>query len=193
MTALRLPNGNEIHLTDISPQQIVVPMGTQIVVPTGQEWQLVAAAVIPTADYIPPMGTYETRDVYRYGDVRITRQMRGERDEAFRANALALMDRYWGRHNVNPHLFDATMKLSYMQQAALTAPAIRELGVMLRAAREELVRYLSVASPLETVPACFVGPSALQIEHAACGAPESSPSPLLLDVELLFYIKRSVP
>jgi hypothetical protein len=183
---LNLPNGNQIEIKDISPRQLVVPVGTTLRVPEGHNWLVRSVTVLPTTGYTPPLGVGEARDLYVFGDLSL--RVGENKDDSFCANVLTLMDRYWGRHNLNPHLYDAAMKLQQAQHAVFTAPTIPELQQTLGKARECLTEYLTAASPLSDSPVLVRGPADLHVRHVH----RHANTLLALDVELLLMINRPI-
>jgi len=200
--SVTLPTGQQIEIHDISARLLVVPIGTVLRVPDGHEWYLMSVAVLPTRGYVSPLGTGETRDARAWGDLQI--RMNDASDALFRANVLTLIDRYWGRFNLNPMLPELAARLTAAQQALHTAPKISEMYTLLDHLVIKYQQYLDTAAPkLETSVTLRSGVH-YAIEHVAAEAgvaemlvdSELGAVPVkvtrALDVELSLMVKRPV-
>jgi len=198
------PDGRVVEVNDIGTRQLILPVGTTVQVPEKHTWFIVSMSALPNQYYTPPLGAGELRDVRSWGDVQIC--INGQ--PHFRTNVVTLMDRYWGRYNLNPQLPEITAKLTQAQQALYTAPKIAELAKAMEYAQEWLANYLTVASPKFESPLQLSGGS-FTIEHVACDAlpattvdyaamaadtPITVPIQVtsIIDVELLLMIRRPI-
>ncbi len=144
-----MPDGQKIEVHDISTRQFVVPVGTTLTIPDGHEWYVMGIAVLPVRGYTPPLGAGEVRNARAWGDLQL--RVNDSPDAQFRANVLTLIDRYWGRYNLNPTLPEITARLTAAQQAMYTAPKISELYTMMDHLLIQHAQYLDAAAPkLET-------------------------------------------
>jgi hypothetical protein len=195
---VELPDGREVEVTDSTAvevtdvvwRQVVLPVGSALHVPPKQQWVVVAMSVLPHYQYTPP-GAGE-RDTYAFGDVLL--DVAGTA-EHWRANALTLMDRYWGRYNLNPELREAVTKLEEAQYAVSTAPSLPELGLAVEKALDLTKRYSEAAAPEFAKPAVAPEGSTLAIEQVECEVDDDIHAPIKftgLDVELLLVIRRPV-
>lgn len=193
MSGITLRGSQKIRLHEIGSRQLVVPTGAILRVPEGCEWFIVAMSVLPRHGYTPPDGA-SVRDVRRWGDVQIRLD---DQRAYFRTAALTLMDRYWGRYNLNPNLSEVTSKLEHALHLIHTAPSIPELARAIEHGLEMTRAYLQVAAPQFPSPITVSGGKSFWIEHLDCadenGANSSSRRPPgALDVELLITTKRPV-
>jgi hypothetical protein len=189
MGKIRLPDGKEIEVHDLSARQMLVPVGTTIVVPLGHEWTITAMFVPPVRGYVPPIGS-ETRDSQSWGDVQI--RIDDSPNAQLRTSVLTLMDRYWGRCNLSPELPDLVAGLQRAQHALITAPKITELSVSLDQATIALQQYLMAAAPMLATPVTVAGNRRIAIEIVDCEGHVEHHLARALDVELLVWVKRPV-
>ena len=189
MSKLTLPNGQEIELHDLSSRQLLVPVGTSIVVPSEHEWRITAMSVPPVRGYVPPIGS-ETRDSQSWGDIQI--RVDDSLNAQFRTSALTLMDRYWGRYNLSPELPDLVAKLTQAQHALITAPKISELLLLVDRATVALHVYLQAAAPAFPMPITVTGNQRFTVEIVDCEGAVEHYMARTLDVELLVLMKRPV-
>jgi hypothetical protein len=193
----------EIQISDISPRLFVVPIGTMVHVPDGHEWFIMGVTVLPTRGYTPPLGTGEMRDARAWGDLQI--RVNDKVHTSFRANVLTLIDRYWGRFNLNPMLPELAAKLTAAQQALYTAPKLSELYTLMGHLDIAYQQYIDAAAPRLDKPVQLAGGARFVIEHVACEDATvtemvtdsdlgSMPVKVTraLDVELSMLIKRTV-
>lgn len=198
-----LPDGQEIQINDIASRQIILPVGASVRVPQEHEWTIMGMSALPVVGYVPPLGT-ESRNARAWGDIQI--RVNDSPNEQSRTNVLTLMDRYWGRYNLNPALPEVAAKLVHAQQALLASPKIQELSTALDHAFQQLNAYLMAAAPSFGISVTVRDGSRFTIEHV----PESEESGVLsgdvtlpdgsrhtvhrsgatLDVELLVMIRR---
>lgn len=178
----------EIQISDISPRLMTIPIGTTLEVPQGHEWYITGVAVLPTRGYVPPL-TGEARDARSWGDLQIRVHDRGPGDY-FRANVLTLIDRYWGRFNLNPSLPDIAAKLTAAQQAMYTAPKLSDMYTLMDHLMIKYAQYLDTAAPRLEQPLQLNGGARFTIE---CVAPEGETvAEVLHDSELDADIKVKV-
>lgn len=192
-----------LQISDISPRLLVVPIGTTLHVPADHEWYIMGVAVLPTRGYAPPLGAGETRDARAWGDLQI--RVGDTAHASFRANVLTLIDRYWGRFNLNPMLPELTAKLVAAQQSLFTAPKLSEMYALMGHLDIAYQHYLDAAAPRLDAPVKLLGEARFTIEHVACE--DASVTAMLtdaqlgsmpikvtraLDVELSMIVKRTV-
>lgn len=201
-TEIKTPSGREVEIHDISSRLLVVPIGTVLHVPHGHEWYVMSIAVLPTRGYTPPLGAGEVRDARAWGDLQL--RVNDAQDASFRANVLTLIDRYWGRFNLNPMLPEFAAKLTAAQQALHTAPKIHDLYVLLDHLSLAYTQYLDAAAPKLDAPLTLHSDVRFTVEHVAAddGIAEILTDSALgdvpvkvtrsLDVELSLIIKRPV-
>jgi hypothetical protein len=204
-----LPNGEKIDLVDICGRQLVIPAGTMVQAPKDQEWFITAMSVLPSEGYTPPDGV-GTRSYAHWGDVQI---LYGGKPY-FRTSVLTLMDRYWGRYNLNPSYPDVVAKLEHANHAVRMAPKIRELAQALEHAADMVRAYLQIASPAFPTPIRVKEGESFTVEHVECehvfgqdgtasgtdkyafalpgGRTMEAPVRGAVDVELLLLTKRRV-
>jgi len=197
------PDGGKIEIHDISPRQFVVPVGTVLRIPNDHEWYVTGVAVLPTRGYTPPLGAGEDRDARAWGDLQL--RVNDAPDAQFRANILTLIDRYWGRYNLNPTLPELAARLTAAQQAMYTAPKISELYTLLDHVLVQYTQYLDAAAPkletplilrggwhftVECVPS--EGPVATEVLHDSGLGMLPIKVVRALDVELSTIVKRPV-
>jgi hypothetical protein len=120
-------------------------------------------AVLPTRGYTPPLGTGEVRDARAWGDLQI--RVNDAPDTHFRTNVLTLIDRYWGRFNLNPLLPEIAAKLTAAQQAMYTAPKISEMYTLMDHLVLKYSQYLDAAAPKFETPLRLDGGARFTIEH----------------------------
>jgi len=207
--SITLPNGEKIDLVDICGRQLVIPAGTMVQVPKDQEWFITAMSVLPSEGYTPPDGV-GTRPYAHWGDVQI---LYGGKSY-FRTSVLTLMDRYWGRYNLNPSYPDVVAKLEHANHAVRMAPKIHELAQALEHAADMVRAYLQIASPAFPTPIGVKEGGSFTVEHVECehvhgeegtadgvnkvtfmlpgGSTIEARSRAVVDVELLLLTKRRV-
>jgi hypothetical protein len=194
---------DDIVISDISPRLFVVPIGTTLHVPDGHEWYIMGIAVLPTRGYAPPLGAGEVRDARAWGDLQI--RIDDAAHASFRANVLTLIDRYWGRFNLNPMLPGLTAKFAAAQQAMYTAPKLSEMYTLMGHLDVAYQQYIDAAAPRLDKPMQLNGGARFTIEHVACEDAtvtemltdsELGSRPIkvtrALDVELSTFIKRVI-
>jgi len=199
---VQLPGGATVQVSDISPRQLVVPVGTTLQVPAEHEWYVTSMAVLPTRGYVPPLGAGEERDARAWGDLQIS--VNGA-PGTYRMNVLTLIDRYWGRYNLNPLLPEVTARLTAAQQAAYTAPKLTELHVHLDHLVMTHGQYLDAAAPRFDAPLILKDGAKFTIEHVpsetgavievlvdADHGPQQVNVLRALDVELIMLVKRPI-
>jgi hypothetical protein len=158
-----MPNGERIELHDVGGRQLVIPAGTTVQVPKDQEWFITAMSVLPSEGYTPPDGV-GTRPYAHWGDVQI---LYGGKPH-FRTSVLTLMDRYWGRYNLNPSYPDVVAKLEHANHAVRMAPKIHELAQALEHAANMVRAYLLIASPSFPTPIAVKEGESFTVEHVEC-------------------------
>lgn len=155
------PRLTEVH--DVSPRIFTIPVGTTLHVPDGHEWFINAMAVLPTRGYVPPLGADETRNARAWGDLQI--RVNDKPDAHFRTNVLTLIDRYWGRLNLNPLLPEISAKLTALQQAMYTAPKISEMYTLMDHLAHAYSQYVDAAAPKFEMPLVVPSGAKFTIEH----------------------------
>lgn len=184
--SITLPNGQQVEMVDVGTRQLVIPAGTTVKVPKGQEWFIIAMSVLPSEGYTPPDGV-TTRPHARWGDVQI--MCNGTAD--FRTSVLTLMDRYWGRYNLNPSYPDVLAKLEHANHAVRMAPKITELARALEHAADMVRAYLQIAMPSFPTPIRVKEGDSFTVEHVQCDHGEAINCGAV-DVELLLMTRRRV-
>lgn len=200
---LTSPTGSDIEVSDISHRLMNVPLGTTLRVPDRHEWYITGVAIMPTRGYTPPLGAGETRDARAWGDLQI--RVNDQPDAHFRANVLTLIDRYWGRFNLNPSLPELVAKLTEAQQVMFTAPKLSELYTLMDHLVIKHMEYIDAAAPRLDKPVVLQGGVQCMIEHVPSDGPavaEVMTDTQLgnfdikilraLDVELSVIVKRPV-
>lgn len=196
-----MTDDREIEVHDISPRLFTVPVGTTFVVPDDHEWHLMAMSVLPTRGYEPPLGAGESRNAQAWGDLQI--RVDDNPNPYFRTNVLTLIDRYWGRFNLNPLLPQLAAQLTAAQQAMYTAPKIASMYTLMDHLTSSYAQYLNAAAPQFEMPLHLKGGARFTIEHVASDS--DTATTLIdkfagvdvdhlraLDVELSTIIKRPV-
>jgi hypothetical protein len=173
----------QVEVFDVVTRHLVLPTGTSVVIPHKHEWVIMAMTALPHPSYSPP-GT--PRDAYAFGDVRL----RVDGRDFFHANALTLMDRYWGRYNLHPEIADVVAKLDEAQHALQTAPTIPDLAMWIEKAADAAKLYQNTVSPSFDKPGIVKSEETLTIEQAPCQG--DTVQYTSIDVELLLVIKRPV-
>jgi hypothetical protein len=177
-----LPGPDKIEVFDVVNRHLVLPVGTSVSVPARHEWVVLSMTVLPHPSYSPP-GT--PRDVYAYGDI----QLCIDDQDVLRANALTLMDRYWGRYNLHPELTDALAKLEQAQHAIQTAPTLPDLAITIEKASDAAKHYQDAVAPRFDKPGIVKEGCTLTVSQERCEF-EAEPRYASLDIELLLVIKR---
>ena len=173
-----------LEVREVVNRQLVLPVGVTMVVPPEHQWVIQSMTVLPHPNYSPP-GT--PRDQYAFGDV----QLHVGSHSQIRANALTLMDRYWGRYNLDPTLGEVVAKLDEAQHAVQAAPTIPELAMAIERAGDAANHYQDTVSPHFDKPALANAGDQITTEQVQCEA-GGTVKHKALDVELLFVISRPV-
>lgn len=172
----------EVIVYDVVTRQLVLPAGTVLRVPMDHEWVITAITAIPHPRYSPP-GT--PRDQYEFGDVIL----RVKDSHYFQGNALSMMDRYWGRYNLNPELSEVITKIEDAQHAVQSAPTIPDLALAVELTERAVLNYQNAVSPRFETPVIAKSGDEVAVEQTACkGHKEATYTSL--DVELLVVVKR---
>jgi hypothetical protein len=155
----RLINVNSVN----QRLMLVLPDMTVNVPSKHTAWLIQAMAALPTYGYMPPDGASD-RNARSYGDIQIV-----HRDQAhLRTSVLTLMDRYWGRYNLNPGLPDLVTKIQHANHAAISAPRIASLVEALGNAVSLTREYVIAMSGLANKPVEVKGGQSFTVEWVPC-------------------------
>ncbi len=191
------------RLRETHTSRVVVPTGTQMIVPRYHEYEVIGFSVLPNAGWSPP-GRRDF-DAGVFGDVALTY---GNKQRQ-RRNALTSMDRYWRalqlRRECTGQLDETLLDLGAVLLHAFAAveegndlttatDRIGELRAAIAAAREEYLAFYDTISGALEESLIIPQQAVLGIKHlAASGTPAHTGEPLpdgSLNVELIIAITR---
>ena len=158
---IKLANGDEVTLYDLQYHPLLLPSGTQITIPKEETWTVLSVAVMPGAHYAPPDSGL--RDVELWGFIQL--RLGHQKKAFYRASALTLMDRYWGRYTLNPEWPELKAKIEHLHHAAATAPYTKEMMTLVDEAQRCLSKYIHTVEPKMEQPITVKEGSMLCIEH----------------------------